>query len=137
MRLEGFQIANFGFSAGGNFVSRGSPVDEATLRPAGSVRVTAIDGVPLPANPSGSLVLPDVTINKNTPVSVVIEATGIPDGTVVTLQVYPQIPSDATAIYLPEVQATLSGTVASSTATMMFTFPYGFSRGYVRASWTP
>jgi hypothetical protein len=137
VRLEGFVGSNsFNFNAGGMFVTRGSPVDPSSLRPASSIRVTAIDGISVAANPSGSFVLPDVTISKTTPVSVDIQASGIPPGTVVTLQVYPQSPVDPSTVNLPTAQATLAGTVQSSTATATFTFPYGFSRGYVRASWT-
>jgi hypothetical protein len=137
VRLEGFQISSsFVLDSGGGVVTRGSPVDSSTLKPASSIRVTAIDGVQVPANPSGSFVLPDVSISKNGPVNVDIQATGIPNGTVVTLQVYPQTPTDLTTVNLPTAQATLSGTLQSSTATATFTFPYGFSRGYVRATWT-
>jgi hypothetical protein len=98
--------------------------------------VTAINGIPVPSNPSGSFVLPDVTFNNGGPVNVDLTATGIPPGTVVTLQVYPQSPTDNTTVNLPTAQATLGGTLQSSTATATFTFPYGFSRGFVRASWT-
>jgi hypothetical protein len=68
-------------------------------------------------------------------VPVEIEALGVPPGTIVTLQVYPQSPDDASTINLPAVQATLSGTVDRSTATINFVFPYGFSRGTLRATW--
>jgi hypothetical protein len=77
-----------------------------------------------------------VSISRNGAVNVDIQATGIPDGTVVTLQVYAQTPIDLTAVNLATAQATLGGTLQSSTATATFTFPYGFSRGFVRATWT-
>jgi hypothetical protein len=137
VRLEGFTISNsLSFAAGVPFLTRGSPVDSSSLRPAGAIRITAIDGVAVAPNPSGSFVLPDVTISKNTAVNVDIQASGIPSGTVVTLQIYPQSPTDPATVYLPTAQATLNGTLQSSTATATFTFPYGFSRGFVRASWT-
>lgn len=138
VRLEGFQVSTtFFFPAGTIYVTRGAPIDEGLLRPpAGSVRVTAIAGVPIPIYPTGSFELPDATINSNNPVNVDIQATGIPPGTVVTLRVFPQIPDDPTAAELPSVQATLQGTLELSTATVSVTFPYGFSRGYVRATWT-
>jgi hypothetical protein len=137
VRLEAFQnLSSFTFAAGSGFVTRGSPVDQATLRPASSIRVTAIDGIPVPANSSGSFALPDVTINSTSPVSVDITSAGIPPGTVVTLQVFPQTPTDVTIVNLPTAQATLGGTLQSSTARATFTFPYGFSRGFVRATWT-
>jgi len=40
--------------------------------------------------------------------------------------------TDATG---PVVQTTLTGTVEHSTATVNFAFPYGFSRGTLRATW--
>jgi hypothetical protein len=137
VRLEGFTISSsLILDSGETLATRGSPVDSGSLKPAGSIRVTAINGVPVPATPSGSFVVPDVTINSNSPVNVDVQASGIPPGTVVTLQVFPQSPADLTTVNLPTAQATLAGTVQSSTATATFTFPYGFSRGFVRASWT-
>jgi hypothetical protein len=136
VRLEAFAISS-SLVVSGNSVTRGSPVDPSTLRPASSIRVTAINGVPVSANPSGSFAIPDVSISSTAPVDVDISASGIPPGTVVTLQVYPQSPSDSNLINLPTAQATLAGTVQASTATATFIFPYGFSRGFVRATWTP
>jgi len=136
VRLERFtQTGSFSVPAGGQFVTLGSPVDAGTLRPQGLVRVTTIGGVALPATASGSFVIPDVTISSAAPVPVVIEASGVPSGTVVTLVVFPQTPDDDAVITLPPVQATLEGTVERSTATINFTFPYGFSRGTLRATW--
>jgi hypothetical protein len=100
------------------------------------VRVAAIAGIPLPIYPSGTFALPDAAINSADPVDIDIEATGIPPGTVVTLRVSPDTPENPATVSLPEVQATLQGTMQQSTATVQFSFPYGFSRGYVRASWT-
>lgn len=136
VRLEGFTISSsISFPAGSTAVTTGTPIP-GTLKPKSSIRITAIDDKPVPPNPTGSLQLPDVTISNGQAVVVTIEATGIPQGTVVTLQVYPQSPSDQTVIYLPTAQTTLSGTSQLSTGTATFTFPYGFSRGYVRATWT-
>jgi hypothetical protein len=91
--------------------------------------------MPVSAVPGGSLLLPDVSINKQTPINVDIEARGIPPGTVVTLQVHSQTPTDNNTLNVT-AQATLSGTLQLSTATAQFTFPYGFSRGFLRATWT-
>lgn len=137
VRLEAFTVSSgLIFDAGGAFVTRGFPVDQSSLRPTSSVRVTAVAGVATLPNPSGSFVVPDVTISNGSAVPVEIEATGVPPGTVVTLQVYPQTPDDVTVVNLPPVQTTLAGTLQRSTATVSFTFPYGFSRGTLRATWT-
>ena len=39
-------------------------------------------------------------------------------------------------VNLPPAQATLVGTLESSTATATFNFSYGLSRCFIRASWT-
>jgi hypothetical protein len=136
IRLEGFTISSsLQFLPNITVVTQGTPVDQATLRPASSLRVTAVDGMPVSAVPGGSLLLPDVSINKQTPINVDIEARGIPPGTVVTLQVHSQTPTDNNTLNVT-AQATLSGTLQLSTATAQFTFPYGFSRGFLRATWT-
>lgn len=137
IRFERFvQTGNVNIGPNTDVLTTGSPVDVATLRPSSQVRVTAVAGVAV-TNPTASFVVPDVTINNGGPVPVDIAASGIPPGTVVTLTVYPQSPTTITDVYLPPVQATLSGTLAQSTATVNFTFPYGFSRGSLFATWTP
>lgn len=136
VRLEGVSISTaLGVQPSSAVVTRGTPIDQTGLRPTGSLRVSAIDGVPVPLLPGGSLTLPDVSINKLTPVNVDIEAHGIPPGTLVTVQIFSQTPTDINTVYVT-AQVALAGTLQSSTATAQFTFPYGFSRGYVRASWT-
>ena len=100
------------------------------------MRVVAVDGRVVRANPQGSFDVADVTVGNEAAVPVEIEATGIPPGTVVTLKVYPQSPVDNTIVNLPAVQVQLSGDLARSTATAHFTFPYGFSRGVLHAAWT-
>lgn len=105
------------------------------FRLASSIRVTASDGVAVPSNPTGSFVMPDVPLSTIGPVAVADRGNEHPPGTVVTLQVFPQTPTDPTVVNLSAL-ATLVGTLQSSTATATFTFPYGFSRGFVRASWT-
>jgi hypothetical protein len=98
--------------------------------------VTAVDGIPVLPNPSGTFQMPDVTIAKDGTVNVDIEARGIPPSTVVTLQVYPEVPVDPTTVNLPTAQVTLAGTLELSTASATFSFPFGYSRCFIRASWT-
>ena len=134
VRLEGNQISNTFNVSPSNAVSRGALGHPSTLRPASGIRVTAIDGIAVAPNPSGNFQVPDVVIEKAQPVNVTISASGVPPGTVVMLQAYPEIPVDETTVYLTG-QATLTGTLQSSTATVSFSFPFGFSRGFVRANW--
>ncbi len=137
IRLEGFVITGLtGFNPSTAVVTRGTPVNPTAFRPVGSIRVSAVDGIPVALTPTGSLTLPDVSISKLTPVSIEIEAHGIPPGTIVTLQIFSQTPTDLNTVNVTTT-APLVGTLQSSNATFQFTFPYGFSRGFVRATWTP
>ncbi len=96
-----------------------------------SVRAVRVNGVPLPPNPTGSFVMPDVTINQATAVTVAIEAHNIPPGTVVNLFVSSENGPNQT------VPSTLAGTINLSTATASVVLPPGYSQGFVRATWTP
>jgi hypothetical protein len=102
--------------------------------PAGfpAVRVTSIGGIPVSASPTGEAATPDAVINNAGPVAVVIEAKNIPPGTRVVLRVMSEAVADFVVISTP-----LDGTQQSSTATASVTFPPGFSRGLVRATWNP
>jgi len=95
-----------------------------------TVRVVSVDGEAVPANPTGSFVLPDVTISDGGPVVIAIEAHNIPLGTAVSLKLVPETGAPVTAF-----SDALAGTFESSTATASATVPAGFSRFYVQASW--
>lgn len=96
----------------------------------GSVKVLSVGGVALPAAPTGSFTLPDVSINSNQPVTINLGAANIPLGTTVTLLFNSETTADFSATSTP-----LAGSVAASTATATVTFPSGFSRGFVKATW--
>ena len=89
-----------------------------------------MNGVSLPASPTGSFVTPDASINTSNSVPIVIQASNIPVGTAVTLQ----ITSDQGSDMIVTCPA-LSGTLAASTTTATVAFPAGFSRGIITASW--
>ncbi|MDX1999915.1 MAG: hypothetical protein SF066_19535 [Thermoanaerobaculia bacterium] len=115
-------------------INTGYSSPNAILPPAGGprVRVVSVDGVAVPANPSGSYPLPDVTINKAGPVTFAIEAENVPVGTVVKLRLFSESHQTAVIDSTP-----LAGTLASSTATASVTLPTGVSRFTVEARWTP
>ena len=96
----------------------------------GTIKALSVNGVTLPATPTGSWVTPDATVNTSNSVNVVIKATNIPVGTVVTLQVTSDQASDTT-MTCPG----LTGTLAQSTTTCQAVFPSGLSLGYITASW--
>jgi hypothetical protein len=100
-----------------------------TVQP-GSLHVTSIGGVTVPASPTGSFSVPDTVINTGSPVSVVVQASQIPPGTTVTLQFVSENTGSFTA-----TTSALSGSLTSSSASASVTFPPGFTRGYATASW--
>ena len=76
--------------------------------------------------------MPDVTINQTVAVPVVIEASNVPLGVVVQVYVISEAAPDQVVDSRP-----LEGTKQKSTASANVKIPPGFSRGYVRAAWTP
>lgn len=130
IRLEAFQ-QSFTGSASPTPVQASPFALFLPTTPPPSVRVTHVDGQLVPSNPTGSFTMPDVTINKSIAVTVNIVASNIPPGTVVKLYISSENAPDQTVDSLP-----LAGTLASSTATASVVLPPGFSRGFVRATWT-
>ncbi len=87
-----------------------------------TVTITAVSGIPVPANPGGSFTPADVTVPGlvSNPVAVTLTANNIPVGTVFQVRVIPQFGQMTT------VDSTAStGTFATSTATANVTLPYG------------
>lgn len=128
IRLEAFRHEYTGQRLG-NWTT-GSPVSTFLPPGATTVRVTTIAGVPVPANPTGSFEMPDVTINEGTAVPVEIEARLVPPGTVVKLHLFSLEGADQIVSAPP-----LAGTLELSAATASVTFPPGFTRGFARAVW--
>ncbi len=104
--------------------------------PPPTITVVSVNGTNLTQPPTGSLASPDVTIDTSSPVTLVVQATGIPDGTVITLNVFSGNNSGNAGESSPmnqSVQTTpLSGGMASATVT----FPIAYSLSYVKATWT-
>ena len=124
IRLEAFQHE---FSGGG---SRHTPFALfLTPTPPPSVRVVSVAGVSVPPDPTGSFTMPDVTIDRSTPVTVAIEGHNIPLGTIVELFLFSEDGAPQVVNSTP-----LAGTPELSTATASVLFPPGFTRGFVHAS---
>jgi hypothetical protein len=106
-------------SAGGSFVSFPTapvPSNQPVLR------ITSINGASTPTTPSASLTAPDVTFPSaiNTPVTLTVEASNVPTGTVVNIRVVPAVGSPSNTATGP-----LDGSVASSNASATVTLPPG------------
>jgi hypothetical protein len=134
VRLEAF---NNNFTGGGssNFY-RATPFNlflpAPTAQP--SIIVTSIGGIAVPPNPTGSLTMPDVTLNSNSPLTVNIQATNVPAGATATLYFYTENFLNQTITSTP-LAATSTPGVTTATATV--TLATGFSKGFVLATWNP
>ncbi len=95
-----------------------------------AIQIASIDGIAVTASPTGAYLLPDVVINKTTPVAVVVNGQNIPPGTPINLFLSTDV-GGTDAI----ISATLAGTLASSTVSVSVTLPTGVHRIYVRATW--
>lgn len=95
-----------------------------------TVSVVSVGGVTAPQTPMGSFTAPDVTINSTSPVQVTLQTSGIPVGTVLTLQVFSDNLTYQTVTTTP-----LIGTFLSATTTASITFPSDDSLFYVKAKW--
>lgn len=132
VRIESFQYTFTGTIGGTLYTA--SPV--ALFLPAATglptISVTAINGISIPPNPTGSFTVPDVLLNSTSPLAVSIHASNIPLGTIPTLHFYTQNFPDQTIA----ATAGLAGTVGSLTTTATVTLNPGYSIGLVTATWS-
>lgn len=87
-----------------------------------TLKMTSVGGKPVPANATGSYKSADVSLDAGTanPVPVTLTATNTPVGTRFTVKLYPQGNAASSAASAPS-----TGTLATSTATALVTFPDG------------
>ena len=90
----------------------------------------SVGSMSVSSDATGSFEPPDITFDTTEPLDVVIEARHVPPGTQPTLVLFSLEAADQ-VLTLPA----LSGTDALSTTAIPVTFPAGFTRGYVRATW--
>lgn len=130
IRIE--RLTGSGPHVTGNY-SEGSPIDPyvPTGTTNSNVSVLSVGGVAVKTSPTGSFDIPDVTIDNKGALPVVIETTNVPVGTIVSMWIYSEA-GEAVKIDFPP----LTGSGSTRRATASATFPYGFSRGFVRATFT-
>ncbi len=95
------------------------------------MKVATIGGNPVAASPTGTFTVPDVTVNSNGPLAVAVQATNVPIGTIATITFFSENGPDQVVQTTP-----LAGTLAASTATASVTLPSGFSKGFIKATFT-
>lgn len=118
IRAEAFDLTQF--TPANNDFSRGLP-SPAILPNLPSLRIAAVGGVTAPLNPVASLTAnPDIVVptTVSNPVTVSIQASNIPLGTVVQVTQITDANTQATVNSTP-----LAGTIANSTATASVTLP--------------
>lgn len=121
IRIEGFDLSQYVPRCSTNEQTLGQP-NPVTLSNAPTLRIASVGGVAAPANPSGSSnAPPDVVVPSSVPnpVQVVVNGTNLPSGTTIQVKLTPETGNPTT------VTGTLSGSTASSTATVNMTLPTG------------
>ncbi len=127
VRLEAFTIGFTGTVNAAESTSTPIPLFLPTTAPPW-VQVTSINGTPITENPFS---FPDIQLNTASAVNIVITGHQVPVGTVPTLYVF----SDTTDQVLT-CPAGLQGTLDTTTCTISIAFPFGGSRGFVKATWS-
>ena len=131
-RVESFNGASFPLNPGVGPEYIAAPYKTfLSTRPPATVSITSVNNLPVTQPPTGSFQTPDVMINSSGPVQLAIQAVNVPVSSVVNLQFYSDNGPDIFA-----TSTALVGTLASSTATATVTFPTGYTRGFVYATFT-
>lgn len=97
-----------------------------------SIHVASVNGITVNQEPSASFAFPDATVPTSEPVTVVFNTKNIPTNASLTFH----ITSNEAAV-LKVSPTFISGTKADATWQGTASFPLGFSRGYLQATWAP
>jgi hypothetical protein len=130
IRLDAFQ-QNFTGTSNPS-PSLGSPYNVPLPVGVPTLRVVSVNGVPVPPSPGGSSSIPDITINTANPIPIVIEASNVPLGTLVKVNIFSDAAGESIIDSTP-----LAGTLSLSTGTAMISPQPGFTRLSVRSVWVP
>lgn len=121
----------FSGSVQGQFSRGFQPIIIPTPGQVSYLTVTSIGGVPIAASPTGQLSTPDTILSaqQNNPIPVVVHCSNIPLNTQITVSVKPANGAAVSATGLNN-----SGTLSSSTATVLITMPRGGGIIYATAA---
>lgn len=122
---------SFGGGVYGVFTHGFQPIIFPTNGQVAQLTVTSVGGVPVSASPSGQLATPDAVLSaqQNNPIPVVVHCSNIPLNTQITVSVKPANGAAVSATGLNS-----SGTLASSTATVLINMPRGGGLIYATAA---
>jgi hypothetical protein len=98
--------------------------------PPAAIRVVGVAGVLVAAGSKELSLVPQVTLNTSSRVTIGVEARFVPPGTVVELEFYSENGTEQIVKTTP-----LAGTLEQSTAIAIVTILSGASLGYARANW--
>lgn len=94
------------------------------------VKIITVDGISVNTEASGSFTTPDVVFNGAASVPVSLQTRNVPVGASLKINIYAQ------GLNFSEVTATYtSGNESLATWTANITFPSGFAKGYLQATW--
>ncbi len=130
IRLDAFVNTFSGLTEG--FATRGyQPIIFPSGGQGAQLTVTSVGGVPVSASPNGQLATPDAVLSaqQNNPISVVVHCSNIPLNTQITVSVKPANGATVSATGLNN-----TGTLASSTATVLLNMPRGGGIIYATAA---
>jgi hypothetical protein len=122
---------NFSGSISGTFTQGSQFIILPAQGQGAQLTVTSVGGVPVSASPSGQLVTPDAVLSaqQNNPIPIVVHCSNIPLNTQISVSVKPANGAAVSATGLNS-----SGTLSSSTATVLINMPRGGGLIYATAA---
>lgn len=122
---------SFGGNVAGAFTQGSQFILIPTNGQISQLTITSIGGVPVSASPSGQLATPDTVLSaqQNNPIPIVVHCSNIPLNTQITVSVKPANGAAVSATGLNS-----SGTLSSSTATVLINMPRGGGLVYATAA---
>ncbi len=129
VRFDALQV-NFGYVEDASFTQGFQPIIIPPSGAGAQLAIVSVGGSTVPTNPSGLISSPDVIVpaQQANPLNIVVQCSGIPLNSSITVFVVPTVG--------PQVQATAlntTGTSTSSTATVAINLPHGGGQIYAQA----
>jgi hypothetical protein len=130
VRLDALED-NFGGTVNGAFSRGYQPIIIQSNGQGAQLTITSVGGVPVSASPSGQLATPDAVLSaqQNNPIPIVVHCSNIPLNTQITVSVKPASGAAVSAAGLNS-----SGSLSSSTATVLINMPRGGGLIYATAA---
>jgi hypothetical protein len=130
VRFDTFEN-DFSGNINGAFTQGYQPIIISTAGLGSQLTVTSVGGVPVSASPTGALSTPDAVLSAQqvTPIPIIVHCLNLPLNTQITVSVKP-----ANGLAVSATGLNSTGTLASSTATVMLNIPRGGGLIYATAA---